>query len=225
MNTTLPCLAPTIAGVIEIPRMRLALLLGLALVCLSGPAPAADTEKGFKPLFDGKTLKGWDGDPRLWKVVDGTIQGSTDGVTLDKNTFLIYKAKEFGNFILKADVKLRNHNSGIQFRSTAHPEWVVSGLQADMAEGNWWGSIYDEKGKRGVMVNGWKGKGETVVKANDWNSIEIRAEGDHIQIFLNGLQTADLHDSAKMEGVIALQLHRGPGMQVQFRNMRIKELK
>jgi len=202
--------------------MRLVLLLSLALACLGAPPVK---EKGFKPLFDGKSLKGWDGDSRLWKVKDATIVGNTDGIELPHNTFLIYKTKKFANFILKADVNLRNHNSGIQFRSEELPEYVAAGLQADMAEGNWWGSIYDEKGKRGVMVNGWKGKGETVVKAKDWNSIEIRAEGDHIQIFLNGLQTADLRDSAKMEGILALQLHRGPGMQVQFRNIRIKELK
>lgn len=204
--------------------MRLVLLLGLAMVCLGAP-PAVKKEKGFKPLFDGKSLKGWEGDSRLWKVQDGAILGSTEGVKLTQNTFLIYKAKHFANFILKADVKLRNHNSGIQFRSEERPDYVVAGLQADMAEGNWWGSIYDEKGKRGVMVNGWKGKGETVVKPKDWNSIEIRAEGDHIQIFLNGLQTADLHDSAKMEGILALQLHAGPAMQAEFANIRIKELK
>jgi len=94
-----------------------------------------------------------------------------------------------------------------------------------MAEGNWWGSIYDEKGTRGVMVNGWKGKAETVVKPNDWNSVDVTCEGDHIQVKVNGLLTADLHDSARLSGVIALQLHTGPPMQVEFRNIRIKELK
>ncbi len=181
-------------------------------------------EEGFKPLFDGKTLNGWDGDPRLWKVEDGAILGSTEGVTLETNSFLIYRKKEFSDFILRAEVKLRNHNSGIQFRSEALDNWVMRGYQADMAEGNWWGSIYDEKGKRGVLVNGWKGKGETVVKPNDWNSVEVTCKGDLIQIRLNGLLTAELHDSAKLTGIIALQLHRGPAMQVRFRNIRIKEL-
>lgn len=197
----------------------------LFLGILAGAVTLTAASDGFRPLFDGKSLEGWDGDPRLWKVVDGSLVGTTDGVTLDGNTFLIYKAKEFSNFHLRAKVKLRNHNSGIQFRSEALPNWVVKGYQADMAENAWWGSIYDEKGTRGVMVNGWKGKAEKVVKANDWNDVEVKAEGDHMQVFVNGLLTADLHDSAKSSGIIALQLHRGPGMQVEFRNIEIKELK
>ena len=197
----------------------------LFIALIAGGAILHAAGDGFRPLFDGKTLNGWDGDPRLWKVEKGAIVGNTEGVTLQDNTFLIYKAKEFGNFHLKAKVKLRNHNSGIQFRSEALPNWVVKGYQADMAENNWWGSIYDEKGKRGVLVNGWKDKAEKVVKANDWNDVEVRAEGDHLQVWVNGLLTSDLHDSEKMSGIIALQLHRGPGMQAEFRDIVIKELK
>ncbi len=75
------------------------------------------------------------------------------------------------------------------------------------------------------MVNGWKDKGEKVVKLKDWNEYEIRAEGDHITLKLNGLETADVHDSARLNGIIALQLHRGPPMEVYFRNIRIQKLK
>jgi hypothetical protein len=191
----------------------------LVALCASGFA-----EEGFVPLFNGKNLDGWDGDPRLWKVRDGTIAGSTEGVTLEANSFLITK-KSFADFILRADMKLRNHNSGIQFRSEALPNWVVRGYQADAAENNYWGSIYEEKGTRGILVNGWKGKAEKVLRPNDWNEYEILCEGDHIQLKLNGLVTADLHDSARREGIIALQLHRGPPMEVYFRNIRIKVLK
>src|SRR5262249_11765594 len=140
------------------------------------------------------------------------------------NTFLITK-KKYANFILRADCKLRNHNSGIQFRSEALPEYVVKGYQADMAENNYWGCLYEEKGTRGVLVNGWKDKAEKIVKLKDWNTYEIRCEGDHIQLFLNGVQTADLHDSASLDGIIALQLHRGPAMEAYFRNIEIKVLK
>ena len=58
----------------------------------------------------------------------------------------------------------------------------------------------------------------------DWNDYEILCDGDHIQLTLNGLVTADLHDSARLEGIIAFQLHRGPPMEVYFRNVRIKIL-
>lgn len=195
------------------------IILGLVACCA-----LAHAEEGFRPLFDGKTLAGWDGDPRLWKVAAGEIVGSTDGVTLKDNSFLIYRGKEFGNFVLRARMKLRNHNSGIQFRSEALPDWVVRGYQADAAEDNWWGGVYEEKGTRGVMVNGWKGKAETVVKRGDWNEYEISCKGDLIELTLNGLKTAELHDAAKLSGVIALQLHAGPGMEVRFKDIRIKEL-
>jgi hypothetical protein len=196
------------------------LLLGVLL------AGALCAEPGFKSLFDGKTLKGWDGDPQLWKVENGLIVGSTDGVEIKDNQFLISK-KNYSDFIVRFEVKLRNGNSGMQFRSEHIGNWVVKGLQADMAEGNWWGSIYDEKGKRGVIVNGWKGKAETVVKKDDWNSYEIFAQGDQIRITVNGLVTSELKDipGGRRDGILALQVHRGPGMRVEFRNLRIRELK
>ncbi len=196
-----------------------------ALWILALAALPALCQDGFRPLFDGKTLDGWDGDSRLWSVRDGAIVGSTDNAKIEHNTFLIYRKAQFGDFELHAEARLRNHNSGIQFRSEALEDHVVRGYQADMAEGNWWGSIYDEKGTRGVLVNGWKGKAEKVVKPTDWNSIDVSCKGDHIQVRVNGLLTADLHDSAKLSGIIALQLHMGPPMQVEFRNIRIKEIR
>jgi len=186
--------------------------------------PLCAAEPGFKPLFNGKDLTGWDGDPRLWSVKDGVIVGSTEGVELKANTFLVSKDK-FEDFDLRLEIKLRNHNSGVQFRSEASPDFVVKGLQADAAQGNWWGSIYDEKGTRGVIVNGWKGKGETVVKADDWNDLRIECAGGDIKITLNGLVTSELHGETPKSGVIALQLHRGPPMMAQFRNIRIRATK
>ena len=193
------------------------------LILLLVFAAAALAQDGFKPLFNGKNLDGWDGDPRMWSVRDGMIVGATEGVTMTDNSFLISK-KPYRNFILRAEMKLRNHNSGIQFRSEALANWVVRGYQADAAEDNYWGNIYEEKG-RGTLVDGWKGKAEKVVKLNGWNDYEILCGGDHIRLKLNGLETADLHDSSRLEGIIAFQLHRGPPMEVYFRNVRIKILK
>jgi len=190
----------------------------LVLACCS----LAHAEEGFKPLFDGKTLNGWDGDPRVWKAAGGEIVGSTEGVVLKENTFLIYN-REFGDFVLRVKMKLRNHNSGIQFRSEALPNWVMRGYQADAAEDNWWGGIYDEKG-RGVLVNGWKGKAETVVKRGDWNDYEISCKGDLIELSVNGLKTASLKDAVKLKGLIGFQVHQGPPMEVRFKDVRIKEL-
>lgn len=202
-------------------------IIAAVLLCSLSALAQSPQEKaeGFKSLFDGKTLNGWDGDPRLWKVKDGVIVGSTDGITLETNEFLISKAR-YADFVLRVETKLRNHNSGIQFRSEALPKWVMTGLQADMAEGNWWGGIYDEKGKRGVVVNGWKGKAEKVVKATDWNDYEVSCKGDLIQLRVNGLLTAEYRDTEKKpDGLLGFQVHRGPGMEASFRNIRIKELK
>ncbi len=117
----------------------------------AGPLTQAEQRQGFRPLFDGRTLNGWDGAPGLWTVQDGVLVGSTHGHKLGHNSFLISK-EEFSDFILRIDVKLENHNSGIQFRSKALPEWVVSGYQADAAAGAWWGSLYGEKTGRGVIA-------------------------------------------------------------------------
>src|SRR5579863_4559846 len=143
---------------------RLAALLLLASL-------AASAEEGFRPLFDGRNLEGWDGDPRLWSVRDGMIVGSTERARITENSFLISR-QAFADFVLRAECKLRNHNSGIQFRSEALPHWVVRGYQADMAEDNYWGCIYEEKGTRGILVNGWE-KAKLVVKLKDWNDYEI----------------------------------------------------
>src|SRR5574340_1022055 len=147
-------------------------------------ASAAFAAEGFKPLFNGKNLDGWDGDPRLWSVRDGMIVGSTEGVTLEANTFLITR-KSYGDFVLRAQMKLRNHNSGIQFRSEALPNWVVRGLQMDAAEDNHWGNIYDEKGKRGIIVNTYRQIGAKAVRLKDWNDVEISCQCDLIRISLN----------------------------------------
>ena len=176
-----------------------------------------------RPLFNGKNLDGWDGDARLWSVRDGMIVGSTEGTPLEHNEFLITK-QEFGDFVLHADMKLRNHNSGIQFRSERLPDYVVTGYQADAGESNYWGNIYEEKGTRATMVDGWAAGGKDVVDLKGWNTYEIRCQGDHITVSLNGKVTADIHDSKRLRGVIALQLHAGPAMEAYFRNIRIEEL-
>ncbi len=196
--------------------------MGKCALLLLAVSVAAFAEEGFRPIFNGKNLDGWDGDPRLWSVRDGMIIGSTEDAPLKHNEFLISK-QSYANFILRAECKLRNHNSGIQFRSEALPEWVCRGYQADMAEDNYWGCIYEEKGTRGILVNGWE-KAKLVVKLKDWNDYEISCDGDHIQLRLNGVVTADLHDSVRLSGIIGLQLHAGPPMETYFRKIRIKEL-
>jgi hypothetical protein len=182
-------------------------------------------------LFNGRNLDGWEGDPALWSVRGGVLTGSSDGHAVKQNTFLIYK-RPFADFLLKTDVRLRNGNSGIQFRSTVlpGPGWVVTGYQADLSDAgdrSAWGNFYEEKGRgRAVMKTpdeGWR-VGQKVYRKGDWNSYEILAQGKRIQLKLNGVVTIDTTDEKAATGVIALQLHAGEPMQVEFRNMRIKPL-
>ncbi len=202
-----------------------ALMPALPLVAADPPntLTPAEQQEGYRLLFDGKTLDGWEGGPGLWAVEDGVIVGSTVGHSIQNNSFLISR-ETFSDFVLQVDIRLENHNSGIQFRSEALQDYVVRGYQADAAEGNWWGSLYGEKTDRGVIVNGWQGKGETVVRP-DWNHYEIYCRGKQIRLTLNGLVTVELEDDMSSQGVIALQLHRGPPMRAYFRNIKIKSLR
>jgi hypothetical protein len=216
-------------------------LRAICLLMLPALLPAADPintltpqekKDGFTLLFNGKNLDGWEGDPVRWSVQNGLIVGSSDGHPFKVNTFLIHKGT-FSNFILKGDIKLRNHNSGIQFRSEQLPGdgWMVRGYQADASEvddqKSAWGNLYEERLRgRNVMKTtdeGWR-IAKPLVHHGDWNTYEILADGDHIRLTFNGTVTIDTHDSAASTGIIALQLHAGPEMRVEFRNLKIKKL-
>src|SRR3954468_22345297 len=128
-------------------RTGLCLTLFLALGAASRPAAADEKDEGdFRPLFNGKDLSGWvtPDDKSLFKVEDGEIVGRTEG-DLKKNEFLVTD-KPYGDFVLKAKVKYKTGNSGIQFRSKRASDGVVSGPQADIAD-SFWGLLYEEKGR------------------------------------------------------------------------------
>lgn len=205
-------------------RREFAGLLGVSPVL----AGAAD-QQGWREMFNGRTLEGWDGDPRFWRVEDGVITGSTDKESAAENTFLIYK-EPFSDFHLIAEVKLRNGNSGIQFRSERREGWVVAGYQADFSddgERSAWGNFYEERGRRRAVMatpdEGWQ-KGKSLVKPGDWNEIQVLACGPRIEVRLNGQTTVQAKDEKSPSGIVAIQLHSGKPMQVAIRRMRIKPL-
>lgn len=201
---------------------------------LSGAIPAcayAADSQGWKKLFDGKTLNGWEGDPKAWSVEDGVIVGSTDNHKIEQNTFLIYK-EPIKDFHLIAEVKLRNNNSGIQFRSQRleGPGWIIAGYQADFSDAgdnSAWGNYYEERGRRRNLMKtsdeGWQ-KGKTLVRKGDWNEIQVIACGPQVELKLNGETTIKSADDKHLSGLLALQLHNGAPMRVEFRNIRIRNL-
>jgi Domain of Unknown Function (DUF1080) len=175
-------------------------------------------------LFNGKDLSGWvtPEDKSLFTVEDGEIVGRTKEL-LKKNEFLATE-KSYGDFVLKAKVKFRNGNSGIQFRSKRKPDGVVSGPQADVADDQW-GLLYEEKG-RGMLDRYPLEKAKALLKADGWNEFVITAKGSHVTIDLNGTRIIDRDDPKfDKEGIIALQIHvwKEP-MEVRFKDIEIKEL-
>jgi hypothetical protein len=186
---------------------------------------ALSQESGqFHPLFNGKDLSGWvtPADKSLFTVENGEIVGRTQD-RIKKNEFLATE-KSYGDFVLKAKVKIRNGNSGIQFRSKRKEDGVVSGPQADVADG-YWGLLYEERG-RGILERYPEDKANALVKKEDWNEFVITAKGQHVTIDLNGTRIIDREDPKfDKEGIIALQVHVWPQpMEVRYKDIEIKEL-
>lgn len=187
--------------------------------------PATKSEEGFVPLFDGKSLAGWEGDMQLWKAEEGMIVGDSAGIK--HNEFLATK-KSYGDFELRLDFRLRKGegNSGVQFRSKrVAGSSEVSGYQADIGE-KYWGCLYDESRRNKVLVQA-PPEIEQKLRKDDWNSYVIHAQGDHIVLKLNGHTTVDYREadgSIAREGIIAVQVHAGGPLRVEFKNVRIKVL-
>ena len=198
----------------------------LLAVLAAGASAAQEKPAEFVPLFDGKSLEGWEGDPELWRVEEGQIIGSTDAKKLTHNSFLATR-KAYGNFVLRLKFKLRNGNSGVQFRSRQFEEYVERGYQADIADNQYLGILYEEGG-RGILVNVDADEVAKHYRPGDWNEYEITADGPRIIQRLNGHVTVEYveRDAEKgaAEGIIALQLHVGDAMEVRFKDLEIKEL-
>jgi putative membrane-bound dehydrogenase-like protein len=221
------------------------------LVCgvfIDSANSAEPDEAGWSSLFNGQTLENWDGDPKFWKVEDGCITGQTtpDNPTRG-NTFLFYRGGNVDDFELRLKYRIVGGNSGIQYRSEEVEKWVIKGYQADFdADNVWAGILYEERGrgilaKRGNQVTiGENGTPSVVgattpeqtivsgIKKEDWNEYTIIARGNHLTHAINGNVTVDVTDNQatkrKMSGLLALQLHAGPPMKVQFKEVRLKKL-
>ena len=188
--------------------------------------PAADPT----PLFDGKTLTGWEGDDKTWRVEDGAIVGGSLETNVPRNEFLS-TTKTFENFELTLKFKLLGDpakaNAGVQFRTKRIPKHhEVIGYQADIGQG-YWGALYDESRRNKVLAGPKAADVAKLVKADDWNEYKIRAEGPHIQLWLNGTKTVDyveMDEKIDRSGVIALQVHGGGKTKVMYKDILIEEL-
>ncbi|MCC6884420.1 MAG: DUF1080 domain-containing protein [Verrucomicrobiales bacterium] len=215
------------------------------------PAPEKPeiSQGDWASLFDGKTLEGWDGDPALWRVEEGCITGETTAdKPLEYNSFLQWADGQLDDFELKLDFRIQGGNSGVQVRSFALGKpHSIGGYQADIDFSNAWsGSWYGEQyrgilAKRGQKTTigedgkptetGGTGSPETLaqnIKAGDWNEMLITARGTKLSLSVNGILMSEIvdedTDSRRRQGLLALQLHKGPPMKVQFRTIVVKRL-
>ena len=201
----------------------------------------------FQSLFNGKDLSGWAGKTEFWSVKDGAIHGQTTKEQPTKgNTFLVWQDGQVADFIFKAKVRFSGNNSGVQYRSELIGEpkdYAVKGYQADLhPKPEYFGMLYAEKW-RGIVAQrfqrvivGDDGKPQVVGEVGDknqklidtdWNELTVIAVG-HRQIHqVNGITTMDLtdnHPEAKRKGILALQLHAGAPMKVEFKDLQLKVL-
>lgn len=198
---------------------------------------------GFVKLFNGKNLNGWTGDSKYWSVKDGALTGVTDG-SLKMNRFITWNGSTIRNFELQVKVKYSDRaNSGIQYRSKMLPEVdldIAAGYQCDiMNPASMNGMVYEERGRRILAYTGQKvvvdekGQpwviGEMPVKKfepNEWHDYRVVVRGNHHQHFIDGHPTGEIIDlDAKgraLEGIFGFQVHVGPAMEIQFKDVRMK---
>ena len=231
-----------------LPRMLPAAVIVTCILC---PAMlAAEKEEGFVPIFNGKDLSGWEGEEGFWSVQDGAITGiTTPKKPVKHSTYLMWRGGKVADFELRFSYRIPAGNSGVQFRSRELDDWDVAGYQADFdAPNQWTGCLYDCNshradpnrviGPRGQKVEiDAKGKRTPTVvadpagllehvKKDDWNEYHVIARGPLITLKVNGQIMSQVIDheqgKAHTAGIFAIQLHGGPPMKVQIRDIRLK---
>ena len=223
---------------------RIPTLLALALITA---CTAVDEDDGFTSLFNGTDLSGWDGDPALWKVENGIVIGTCEGPgAMENNSFLIWRGGTVEDFELRVTMRVvGDNNSGIQYRSRERPDigpWVISGYQCDVHPAiEHTGMTYEEKGRGIFGLNGksvmldpqgerWlTAEHEPVdVDVSEWNEYTVIAHGNRLIHTVNGQLSSELidcHDSGRsLQGLLAIQLHRGNPNRVEIKDLRIKNL-
>lgn len=244
-----------------------ALLTGGCKTSSMSQSKSKKDKEGFVQIFDGKTLKGWEGDPAYWRVENGSLVGEiTPDKLLKSNTFIVYQDAQPADFELKLECRItEGGNSGINYRSEKLSDvpHALKGYQADIdGKNNFTGQNYEERGRttlayRGqittinpldnpsatlrddVKNNAWTGLNVTGtlgdkdelknhIKSGDWNEIHLVIKGNRLQHYVNGKLMSDVTDNdaanRKMQGLLGVQVHVGPPMKVEYRNIRLKGL-
>ncbi|TWT52945.1 hypothetical protein Pla22_05730 [Rubripirellula amarantea] len=211
------------------------LLATVDLTRADDPKASSDAEfvDNSLELFDGQTLKGWEGNGYWFRVEDDCIVAGRSDEDIPHNFFLC-TADHYDDFELRLEVKIigPGQNAGVQFRSKRLPGGSeVSGYQADAGRAfdrSVWGALYDESRRRKMLAEGDPELVKRLTKDGQWNHLRIVCKGNQIEIFLNGEQTVDYtEEDAEIpnHGLIALQIHSGPATEAWYRNIRVRHFK
>jgi hypothetical protein len=213
-------------------RCSMAVPRHCAVTFLLLASTALAQEAGFTPLFDGRTLRGWEGDTKVFRVEDGAIVAGSRSDKIAHNEFLASQ-DEFGDFELRLKARLvgAGQNAGVQFRSQRianHFEMI--GYQCDMGTMQGrpiWGALYDESRRRKFLAEPDATKLSVALKPDDWNELVIRCEGPRVQMWVGGVQTVDYTEpeaDIPRRGRIGLQIHGGQPAEASYKEIRIKKL-
>jgi putative heme-binding domain-containing protein len=208
-------------------------LISLRLPFLLVLVAAAALRAAPSPLFDGRTLTGWEGDAKWWRVQDGCLTGGSTTEKIPKNFFLA-TTRSFQNFELRLKLKLTGDpttgliNSGVQIRSLRVPaDTEMSGYQVDAGD-KWWGKLYDESRRNKVIADSPDSAAVTAaIRPGDWQDYRILAEGSRLRSWINGVPALDYTETdpaIALNGKIAIQIHSGGIALVQVKDVTINEL-
>lgn len=250
-------------------QYTLLLIALLGILALPALAQKSTSNKGFKSIFNGKNLDGWEADTAYWRAENGYLVGEiTPNKLLKTNNFIIWKGGEPADFEFKGEFNItETGNSGINYRSERLTDvpFALRGYQADIdGRRQWTGQNYEERRRttlayRGEKAtinpyngettpeairaktarNAWTGRTvtgslgtsdslKTFVKTGDWNTFHIVAKGNKLQHYINDVLMSEVTDedsvNGKSKGLLGVQVHVGPPMKVQYRNLMLKKL-
>ena len=243
---------------------RLSIALLSLVIITAGCKTTAQSKTGFVKIFDGKTLKGWEGDTAYWRVENGNLVGEiTPTKLLKTNSFLIYRGATPDDFELTLEFRITaTGNSGINYRSTQLTDvpFALRGYQADIDGANrYTGQNYEERARttlayRGERVliptsagdfkshlknNAWTERKimgslgssdslKTFIKSEDWNTCRLVVKGNKLQHYINGVLMSEVIDedteNRKMSGLLGVQVHVGPPMKVEYREIHFRTM-